>query len=537
MQLFSSSSSSPLSLSLLFLSSLLASSTLAASDPIVSKGTKFFYSGNGSQFFIKGIAYQSDTTGTSKDYIDPLADEETCKRDLPYLVDLGTNALRVYAVDPDANHDACMKMFDDAGIYIIADLSNPKVSINRYNPSWDVDHYERYTAVIDNLQQYDNVLGFFAGNEVTISSNNTAASPFVKAAVRDCKAYIKEKGYREIPVGYSSNDDIDTRIAMANYFACGDSEDAADFYGINVYEWCGESSFKLSGYSQLTTLFENMTIPVFFSEYGCNEKTPRKFTEVGTIYGDDMIDVWSGGIVYMYFEEANNYGLVSIDKGKVKTLTDYGYLSSEIAKVTPKGVKSADYTPTATGEFQCPPTDGPNWKAALELPPTPNEDLCDCVHKGLKCVLADDVDEDDYSELFGIVCGKGDCSSITANGTTGVYGAFSGCQPKEQLSVVLNQYYLDNDSSDSACNFDGMATLQSSSNSTCESLISNAIKSATQSSSGSKSSSKGSGTSSSSSSKASGSSLANVGYQVDNGSLMMVGVMILSGLFGVSIIF
>lgn len=27
-------------------------------DPIVIKGSKFFYSGNGTQFFIKGIAYQ-----------------------------------------------------------------------------------------------------------------------------------------------------------------------------------------------------------------------------------------------------------------------------------------------------------------------------------------------------------------------------------------------------------------------------------------------------------------------------------------------
>ncbi len=63
------------------------------------------------------------------------ADEEACKRDLPYLINLGTNALRVYYVDPKADHDACMKMFDDAGIYIIADLSKPDVSINRYDPS------------------------------------------------------------------------------------------------------------------------------------------------------------------------------------------------------------------------------------------------------------------------------------------------------------------------------------------------------------------------------------------------------------------
>ncbi len=314
--------------------------------------------------------------------------------------------------------------------------------------------------MIDSLQKYDNVLGFFASNEVTISSNNTAASPFVKASIRDCIAYIKEKGYRAIPIGYSSNDEIDTRIAMANYFVCGYHDDSADFYGINVYEWCGVSSFEQSGYSTLTSLFKNMTIPVFFSEYGCNAVTPRKFTEVGAIYGDDMLDVWSGGIVHMYFEEANNFGLVSIEDGKVKTLQDYDYLSSEIVKVTLKGVNSADYTPTAIGEFQCPPTDGPKWKAALNLPPTPNGDLCDCVQTSFKWVVSANLVEDDYSELFEIVCGMGDCSLIRSNGTTGVYGAFSACEAKEKLSVALNQYYLDNYSNSNACDFGGKATLQ-----------------------------------------------------------------------------
>jgi hypothetical protein len=37
---------------------LFAHSALAQLDPIVVKGSKFFYGGNGTQFFIKGIAYQ-----------------------------------------------------------------------------------------------------------------------------------------------------------------------------------------------------------------------------------------------------------------------------------------------------------------------------------------------------------------------------------------------------------------------------------------------------------------------------------------------
>jgi hypothetical protein len=47
---------------------------------------------------------------------------------------------------------------------------------------------------------------------------------------------------------------------------------------------------------------------VFFAEYGCNEPSPRVFTEVEALYGSEMTPVFSGGIVYMYHQEANNYG-------------------------------------------------------------------------------------------------------------------------------------------------------------------------------------------------------------------------------------
>lgn len=201
-----------------------------------------------------------------------------------------------------------MNALADAGIYVVADLSQPGESINRDDAQWNVPLYARYTSVVDVMAKYDNTLGFFAGNEVSNQPNNTMASAFVKAAVRDMKAYIKAKNYRTIGVGYATNDDADIRENLASFFDCGSREEAIDFWGYNIYSWCGDSSFKESGFDVRTKEFENYDVPVFFAEYGCNTPRPRLFTEVGALYGKEMTPTWSGGIVYMYFEEANKFG-------------------------------------------------------------------------------------------------------------------------------------------------------------------------------------------------------------------------------------
>lgn len=491
-----------------------------ATPAIEVKGNKFFFSNNGSQFYMRGVAYQADTANSTsedeKSIVDPLADYDTCSRDLPYLLGVNTNVVRVYALNTSLDHTKCMKAFGDAGIYVIADLSQPSESINRDSPAWTLDLYKRYTGVVDAMANYSNLLGFFAGNEVTNNKSNTDASPFVKAAIRDTKKYIKDKGYRDIPVGYSSNDDEETRVQMADYFACGDSDVKADFYGINMYEWCGKSTFQSSGYEDRTKEFSNLSIPAFFSEYGCNESPPRQFQEVEALYGKDMTDIWSGGIVYMYFEEANKYGLVSVDGNKVKTLDDYNNLKKELASISPSSVKKDSYTPSSTS-LKCPATDS-NWKAATQLPPTPDKDVCSCLKDSLSCVLDNDVDEKDYGDLFSFLCDNIGCDDIQANGTSGSYGSYSFCDADVKLSYLMDKYYQSKGKNKSDCSFSGSASLVSATSqaSSCKAKLSSATASASSSgssSSGSSSNSSGS-SSSTSSSSASSDSKKNAGTQI-----------------------
>jgi hypothetical protein len=456
-----------------------SSSVLAISK--VTRGGRYLYNDDGSRFYIKGIAYQEQGTAGDNafleptDFTDPLIDGAACTRDVKHLTDLNVNTIRVYSVDHTKNHDSCMKTFSDAGIYTIIDLSLPvNGSLDRKAPAWTTNLLSLYTNTIDAFSAYDNVLAYNVGNEVVIAENGTAAGAYIKAAARDIKAYLKSKKSTAL-VGYAAIDGTPTwRDPLANYLSCdvsnGNSDATAiDLYGLNNYEWCGDSTFQAS-YAGTNGDYAGLNIPAYFSEYGCVVSgQTRTWQEVTAIYSSQMSDIWSGGLAFSYFpatSAAGQFGIVTIssDGKTVTTSTDYDNLKAQYGKVTPPNTP----TKASAGSTTYPscPTTNSTFLAGTKLPPTPNEKACECLQSQLSCKFTPQTNN--YNTIVGqlldtacsLLGGKGgNCNDIAGDGATGTYGRVSGCDPTVKLSYIMSQFYEANNRQGQACSFAGNGTV------------------------------------------------------------------------------
>jgi hypothetical protein len=350
----------------------LVGAATATLPPIEITGNAFYPKGSSERFYLRGVDYQP---GGSSNVTDPLADPATCQRDVPYFKQLGVNIIRVYTVDNSANHDECMQALDDAGIYLLLDVNTPRQSINRADPapSYNAAYLQHVFATIDAFKNYTNTFGFFAANEVINSENTTDTAPYIKAVVRDMKSYISKQCDRTIPVGYSAADIADNRWYQMEYFNCGDESERIDMFGMNDYSWCGTaSSFQISGWAANVQNYGNYSIPMFLSEYGCNTVSPRTFPEVAALYSTEMSSVYSGGLVYEYSQEANNYGLVQINGNSVSELPDYTNFKSALA-AAPDPTGSAGATTTRV-PATCPGYVKGEWDISNDdLPATPSQ--------------------------------------------------------------------------------------------------------------------------------------------------------------------
>jgi hypothetical protein len=313
------------------------SATLASALPQIEvKGNQFYFSGNGSEFKIRGLAYQpggqSAFKGDGDDKHDPLSIPEICKRDAPVIQSLGANVVRVYNLHPDLNHDECVSVFEQAGIYLMLDVNSPEVNahINKDEP-WTTYHkgyLKTIFSIVDAFKGYNNVIAFFSGNEIIDTKKQAAQNPpYIRAVIRDLRRYIKNHSSRFIAVGYAGTDTrsssgagADSVTDLWNYLRCSDDEEKgdysrSDFFAVNIYSWCADADYKASGYPELVEDFNTTSLPVFWSEHGCNVK-PRQFNEIPAMYDTepDLVETFAGGLVFEYSQEPNNFGLVVIDE-------------------------------------------------------------------------------------------------------------------------------------------------------------------------------------------------------------------------------
>jgi len=314
---------------------------------------------------IIGVDYQPGGQGAYKPQSgqDALTNADICLRDATIMQKLGVNTIRVYNVSPSLDHSECASIFNAAGIYMIIDVNSPLPgeSINRVEPwtSYNSDYLTRVFGIIENFKAFPNTLAFFSANEVMNDLTTAQYNPqYIRAVQRDLKNYIAKHSSRTIPVGYSAADVREILEDTWAYLQCthDDDQSSSDFFGLNSYSWCGpDATFQTSGYVDLVNMFNQSAIPVFYSEYGCNRVQPRAFTEVGTLYGEQMTSL-SGGLVYEYSQEEADYGLVILNSnGSVSLRQDYDNLQGQFNKLDLSLIESTNPSSTNIKPPECSP--------------------------------------------------------------------------------------------------------------------------------------------------------------------------------------
>lgn len=278
-------------------------------------------------------------------------------------------------------------------------------------------------------------------------------------------------------IGYAAIDGADNlRDPLANYFSCDPSNTnsgstAIDLFGLNNYEWCGNSTFADS-YTDTENNFAGYNVAAYFSEYGCVPASgARPWTEVGALLSSDMSPVWSGGIAFSYFPAASaagQFGMVTLssDNKTVTTSTDFTNLGTQYGAATPPN--SPAKASVAAAAFPACPTQNSTFLGSTTLPATPNLAACQCLKNALSCQFTPVVS--DYTvvagQLINTACGLlgqsgGTCTDIAADGAAGTYGLVSGCDPTVKLSYVMSKYYESQNRNSQACSFAGNGTVNS----------------------------------------------------------------------------
>ncbi|KAF2106383.1 Glucanosyltransferase-domain-containing protein [Lophiotrema nucula] len=435
-------------------------------DPVITKGSKFFYKTNGTEFIVRGVQFQvwDSGSGVNDQNIDMLADTSVCEGHVGLLLALNINVLRIIYVDATKDHSGCMEVFADAGIYVLPELVDPQQLDAMQLGSWDRVLFTSMTDVVNSLVGFNNLLGFSIG-VTSLRFTANAAAPYWKAAVRDLKEALKEQQRRAVPIGLSTRlypaGDNRTNVNELDFFTCDDNH--VDFLGLHLNALDTKNCTPSASIADAAQLFSNATVPIFIDEYGCQFPTKgtdnRKFDQVETIYSQELSGILAGGVLAEFFRHnisdgsQVDYGLVTADRTTPKLSPGYDAFSSAMAAIKPKPTNSVAYNPTATARPSCPTqAAGSAWLASSVLPPKPFPELCECMFNTTRCVAKSRQFSDNPNwitstgtadSIYKKVCNESesDCTGVRANSTSGVYHAFSTCNAIESYSYIANHYW------------------------------------------------------------------------------------------------
>ncbi|CAH0015246.1 unnamed protein product [Clonostachys rhizophaga] len=327
---------------------LLFTNLAASLSPISVNGAKL-YDGDGKQFFVKGVIY----AGNGEQ--DVLLDGKQCQIDAGLMKSLGVNTIRVYGADSTKDHKDCMEAFSSQGIYVWMDLATSSRRIPATKLGWTADLYNNFTSTVDHFAGYENLLAFTLGAEVLDNTNKGSLGAIaVKAAARDIRAFRDARGYRQIPVTYSSASAGPHLSLSGQFLACGDTKNRIEMFGIDSYSLCGDSFSIPTPFDRLYETFEHYNIPIVFTETGCvaNGSNKRDFKEIQTMMSPLFQNKFSGAIVYEWAQQSSDFGLVeysdSAQTGTPSMLDDYSALSTVFSTISLPVTPVLSYTATET---------------------------------------------------------------------------------------------------------------------------------------------------------------------------------------------
>jgi len=299
--------------------------------PLEIYAYKFFDSSTGESINLKGIDYypRPNTGPLNTNNVDFFTEEyrSVWEPDIAYFQTLGINAVRIYAVDPSQDHSGFMCALAQANIYVmvglLASCQNCNISPDPAPNCYPASLKTRGQMVIAAFINFDNVLGFDAGNEVDLETNGQPwiNAPCQKKFIRDMRAYIANCPTRKVPVGVVLADV--QRMEKSDYYNCyttasKDPYELAEWIGLNAYQSCNGNVTSLAdapGYQGLIADYSNFSIPVILTEYGClNPSFPtidgyqaqRNFYQAAWMFESGMKDAIAGGFAFEYSVEVQN---------------------------------------------------------------------------------------------------------------------------------------------------------------------------------------------------------------------------------------